>query len=108
MTSSAPIGSYTPGPNRNGSVSSSSRIRVLGWTKRDAGTLKPSGSSGVGTSRSVLGSATPLMRLLVAVVAFAVVRATALGRLGPARLVVVAGRPDCPPFHFDHGSQPIN
>src|ERR1700737_2376627 len=98
------MGAYTPGPKRKGSVSSSSRIRMLGWTKRDAGSLNPSGNSGLGTSLLVCGMA---MRdissgLLVPVIAFAVVRAAALDDLGPT-LVVVARRLADSPFYRDHG-----
>ena len=84
-------------------------MRVLGWTKRDAGSLKPSGSKGLGTSLLVCGTATRDISsgLLVPVIAFAVVGAAALGDLGLA-LVVVAGRLDDSAFHADHGWNVIN
>src|SRR5207248_5305649 len=99
------MGSETPGPKRNGSVSSSSRIRVLGWTKREAGTVKPSGSSGLETSLLVCGTATGGIGsgLLVPVIAFAVVRAAALGDLGPTLVVVARRGLDASPFGPDHG-----
>ena len=50
MQSSAPCGSYTPGPKTNGSLSRSRRMRADGSSKRESGTLKPSGKRGVGTS----------------------------------------------------------
>src|SRR6267378_5015075 len=104
MTSWAPIGSYTPGPKRNGSLSSSSRIRVLGCTKREAGSLNPSGNRGLATSLLVSGMAIRDISsvLFVRVIAFAVVRAGALGDLGLAP-IVVARRLDDSPFHPDHG-----
>src|ERR671934_1402257 len=111
MTSSAPIGSYTPGPNRNGSLSRSSRIRALGWMKRDAGTLNPSGSSGEATRRSVVGTATRFMEwsLFVPVVAFAIVGTAAFRGFGATRLVVIEfGHLAHSPFHANHGSKPIS
>src|SRR5437879_1604381 len=110
MTSWAPMGSYTPGPKRNGSVSSNSRMRVLGWTKREAGTLKPSGSSGLGTSSVACGTATVAISagLLVPVIAFAVVRAAALGDLGPTLVLVARRGLDASPFRPDHGCHSIN
>jgi hypothetical protein len=82
---------------------------VLGWTKRDAGSLNPSGSSGLGTSLLVCGTATRDIGsgLFVPVIAFAVVRAAALHDLGPA-LEVVARRLDDSPLHGDHGRNVIN
>jgi hypothetical protein len=82
---------------------------VLGWTKREAGSLNPSGNSGLETSLSVCGTATrDITRgLFVPVVAFAVVRATALDDLGAA-LEVVAGRLDDSPLHCDHARNVIN
>src|SRR5437899_4446250 len=50
MTSSAPMGSYTPGPKTYGRVASRRRSRRLGSSLRDAGTLNPSGRRGVATS----------------------------------------------------------
>src|ERR1700680_2125990 len=103
MTSCAPIGSYTPGPKRNGSVWRRSRILVLGWTQSVAGNVNPSGNSGLATSLSVCGTATRDISsgLFVPVIAFAVVRAAALHDLGAA-LVVVARSLDASPFHPDH------
>jgi len=86
-------------------------MRVLGCTKREAGTFTPSGNSGLATSRSVCGIATFDIRvgLFVPVIAFAVVRASALGDLGPAGLVVVAfTKLKAARFHADHGSHRIN
>jgi hypothetical protein len=67
-------------------------MRVLGWTKREAGSLKPSGSNGLATSCVVCGTATfdITVWLLVPVIAFAVVGAPALGDLGPAGLIVIS------------------
>src|SRR5712692_4718561 len=53
MQSCAPCGSYTPGANTNGSLSSSSRSRVAGSIDRDAGTWKPGGRSSVSVSSLV-------------------------------------------------------
>src|SRR2546423_6623348 len=39
-----------PGANTYGSLSRSSRRRLAGWVQRDAGTVKPGGSSGVSAS----------------------------------------------------------
>src|SRR6266550_7630564 len=90
--------------------SSSSRMRVLGWTKRVVGTVKPSGSSGLGTSLLVCGTATGGIGsgLLVPVIAFAVVRAAALSDLGPTLVVVAGGALDASPFRPDHGCNSIN
>jgi hypothetical protein len=79
-------------------------MQVLGCTKREAGSLNPSGSSGLETSLLVCGTATRDINsgLLVPVIAFAVVRAAALDDLGSA-LIVVARRLDDSPFHADHG-----
>src|SRR3989442_6110734 len=54
MTSSAPCGSYTPGAKTKGSASRSPRSRVAGSVQRDAGTVKPGGSSGVSASLVVM------------------------------------------------------
>src|SRR6266540_3264760 len=70
MASSAPCGSYTPGPNTNGSVSSSRRSRVAGSSQRDAGTVKPSGSSGVGASLAGAVSVVMIDRAAVGALAF--------------------------------------
>src|SRR2546423_13901498 len=85
-------------------------MRVLGWTKREAGTLKPSGSSGLGTSLLVCGTATGGIGsgLLVPVIAFAGVRAGALGDLGPTLIVVAPRGLDGSPFRPDHGCNSIN
>jgi hypothetical protein len=85
-------------------------MRVLGWTKREAGSLKPSGSRGLGTSLLVCGMATRDISsgLLAAVIAFAVVRATTLRDLGAALVVVALSRLDDSPFHPDHGCNSIN
>src|ERR1700682_325671 len=105
------MGSYTPGPKRKGSVSSRPRMRVLGCTKREAGTLNPSGSKGLATSWLVCGTATFDIRagLFVPVIAFAVVGAPALGDLGPARLIVVSlAQLNAASFHAEHESHDIN
>src|SRR5215216_1979195 len=90
MTSWAPNGSYTPGPNTYGSLRSSSRSRLDGCVQRDAGTTNPSGRSGVGTS-SVPGVPSGCAReevfvsvgaSLIRVVPFAEVRTVAVGGLG--------------------------
>jgi len=86
-------------------------MRVLGWIKREAGSVKPSGNKALATSRSVGGMATVLIacRLLVPVIAFAVVGATALNRLGAAGLVSVdLARLGALAFHLKHGSHSIN
>jgi hypothetical protein len=85
-------------------------MRVLGWTNRDAGSLNPSGNSGLGTSLVVSGTATRDINrgLLVPVIAFAVVRATTFDDLGPALIVVASGRLGASPFHPDHGCNSIN
>jgi len=86
-------------------------MRVLGWMKRDAGSLNPSGSNGLATSWLVCGTATFDIRvgLFVPVIAFAVVRAPALGDLGPTGLIVVSvAKPQAARFHVDHGSHDIN
>src|SRR3979411_2841906 len=111
ITSCAPIGSYTPGPKRKGSVSSSPRMRVLGCTKREAGSLNPSGSNGLATSGLVCGTATVAIRvgLFVPVIAFAVVGAATFRDLGPAGLVFVSlAKLNRLPFHGDHGSHDIS
>src|SRR6266851_10336258 len=77
MTSSAPNGSETPGPNTKGLVARRRRRRRLGSSWREAGTLKPSGRRGVEISS--IGS------LFVFVVAVARVRAFALVSRGLAR-----------------------
>src|SRR5487761_167403 len=64
MTSSAPKGSYTPGPKTYGLEARRRRRRPLGSSFRDAGTWKPSGSRGV-AMRSMC--AAPLLVLVVAV-----------------------------------------
>src|SRR6266851_1295844 len=76
MTSSAPNGSETPGPNTKGLVARRRRRRRLGSSWREAGTLKPSGRRGVEISS--IGS------LFVFVVAVARVRAFALVSRGLA------------------------
>jgi len=86
-------------------------MRVLGWVNREAGTLKPSGSKGLATSRSVGGMTTVLIagRLLVSVIAFAVVGTAALRSLGTAGLVrLELDRLRASAFHFKHGSHSIN
>jgi hypothetical protein len=85
-------------------------MRVLGCTNRDAGSLNPSGSSGLGTSLLVWRTASRDISsgLLVPVIAFAVVGATALGQLGPALVIIAGGHLDASPFHPDHGSDSIN
>jgi hypothetical protein len=60
---------------------------VLGWTYRDTGTVKPSGRSGLGMTRSA--TTCPLAGLVVSVVALAVVRAAALRDFGAAWLIFV-------------------
>src|SRR2546422_190637 len=87
MTSSAPWGSNTPGPKTYGCDSIFRRSVTLGWVQRDAGTLKPSGRSGVETSsiRTSLPRARGVPRPVgsaVVVVDLAVVRAVALCDLG--------------------------
>src|SRR5258708_1140982 len=79
MTSSAPIGSYTPGPNTYGLVASSRRSRLLGSSLRDAGTLNSSGSRGVET-RSIRRSLSTWLDLLT------------LGREGLLVLVIAVAR----------------
>src|SRR5438132_511441 len=111
MTSWAPIGSYTPGPKRKASLSSSPRIRVLGWMKCEAGSLKPPGNKGLATNCLVCGTATLDIRvwLFFPVIAFAVIRTRALGDLRPAGLIVVAiAKLNAACFHADHGSHDIN
>src|ERR1051326_4141063 len=53
ITSSAPCGSKMPGANTYGCVSSFCRSTWLGEVHREAGTLKPSGRSGVVASSMV-------------------------------------------------------
>jgi hypothetical protein len=87
-------------------------MRVLGWTKREAGSLNPSGSNGLATSWVVCGTATfddISVGLFVPVIALAIVGAGALGDLGPAGLIVVSlAKLDAARFHADHGSHSIN
>jgi hypothetical protein len=86
-------------------------MRVLGWTKREAGSLNPSGSNGLATSWLGFGTATfdISVGLFVPVIAFAVVRAAALGDLGPTGLVVVPiAELNAAYFRGDHGSHDIN
>jgi hypothetical protein len=82
-------------------------MRVLGCTKRDAGTLKPSGSRGLETSSpgpDPLCATEPL--LLVSVVTFAVIRATTFDGLRPELPFATLDRLSTP-FHVKHGSQTI-
>jgi hypothetical protein len=85
-------------------------MRVLGCTNRDAGSLNPSGSSGLGTSLLVWRTASGDISsgLLVPVIALTVVGATAFCGLGLALVVVASGHLDASPFHPDHGSDSIN
>jgi hypothetical protein len=85
-------------------------MRVLGWTKRDAGSLNPSGTNGLATNWSVRGTATFDIRvgLFVGVIPFAVLRAPTLCDLGPAGLVVVpVVKQQAARFHVDHGGHDI-
>jgi len=85
-------------------------MRVLGWTKREAGSLNPSGNNGLATSWSVCRTATLDIRvgLLVPMIAFAVVGAPALGDLGPAGLIIIAVAKLNPVrFHAHHGGHDI-
>jgi hypothetical protein len=85
-------------------------MRVLGCTNREAGTLNPSGSKGLATSWLVCATATFDIRvgLFVPVIAFAVVRAAALGDLRPGLIIVAVAKLNAEGVHPDHGSHDIN